>query len=103
MRDGRVVDVAAGLTGDPVTGRLAGGTIRAIDPGRGERARGFVMAGLIDAHVHLFLDGGHDPVGRYLAASDSDRLDVAGANAERALAAGITVLRDLGGPAGPVL
>lgn len=103
LRDVRVVDVAGGLTGDPVTLSLADGRIQAIDPSPRARARGFVMPGLIDTHVHLFFDGGSDPVGSYLQASDPDRIDVARRNAERALAAGITTVRDLGGPTGPLM
>ena len=103
LRDVRVIDVAAGLSGDPVTLRLVDGRIGRIDPSPGARARGFVMPGLIDTHVHLFFDGGPDPAGSYLQASDSDRLDVARRGAERALAAGITTARDLGGPTAPAI
>ena len=68
LRDVRVIDVAAGLSGDPVTLRLVDGRIGRIDPSPGARARGFVMPGLIDTHVHLFFDGGPDQAGSYLQA-----------------------------------
>jgi imidazolonepropionase-like amidohydrolase len=54
------------------------------------------MSGLVDAHVHLFLDAGPTPRQAYLAAAPEARVTTALANAERALAAGITTLVDLG-------
>ncbi len=102
LRDVRIVDVAAGRTGDAVTLRLADGRVTSLDPSPVRGAPRFVVPGLIDAHVHLFFDGGPDPVGSYLGASDAGRLEVARRNAQRALAAGITTVRDLGGPTQPV-
>jgi imidazolonepropionase-like amidohydrolase len=54
------------------------------------------MSGLVDAHVHLFLDAGETPRETYLAAGPYERVATALANAERALEAGITTLIDLG-------
>ena len=51
---------------------------------------------LVDAHVHLVLDAGPTPRETYLGASGAERVETALANAERALAAGVTTLIDLG-------
>lgn len=59
----------------------------------------FVMPGLVEAHCHLFLDGGEVDVAtrrRYLDAPFETMLGVARANAERARARGITLVRDAG-------
>lgn len=61
--------------------------------------RAYVCPGLIDCHVHLFLDGGRDPLTTFLISDDDAKLRTAAANAARALAAGITTVRDCGGPA----
>jgi imidazolonepropionase-like amidohydrolase len=102
LQDVRIVDVAAGRTGETVTLRLVDGRITAIEPSPVRGAPRFVVPGLIDTHVHLFFDGGADPVGSYRKASEAERLAVARRNAGRALAAGITTVRDLGGPTQPV-
>lgn len=60
---------------------------------------GVVMPGLVDAHVHLFRTSGADPRGVYLAATDDERRATGRRNAHEALAAGVTTVRDLGGPA----
>jgi imidazolonepropionase-like amidohydrolase len=60
------------------------------------------MSGLVDAHVHLFLDAGPTPRQAYLAATPEDRVATALANAERALAAGITTVVDLGASVGDI-
>jgi imidazolonepropionase-like amidohydrolase len=104
IRGVRVVDVARGVAGPPTAVRIANGSIEAIGPGTAGvfdaldgRGR-FLAPGLIDAHVHLVWRGDGDPVGSYQAAPVEERLAIARANAEAALAAGITTLRDLGGP-----
>lgn len=55
----------------------------------------FIMPGLIDPHVHLVLSGTLDPAG-ILSASDETLLAAPQAAAARAVAAGITTIRDLG-------
>ncbi|HEV8489885.1 MAG TPA: amidohydrolase family protein [Candidatus Limnocylindrales bacterium] len=110
MHGVRVVDVVAGRSTEPQTVSLRRGLIEAMQPDGeawdGEPAingRGRWLApGLIDGHVHLFLDGGYDPVGTFLAADVDRRREVAARNARRALAAGITTVRDLGAPPGEV-
>lgn len=55
-----------------------------------------VLPGLVDAHQHLSWDCSVDPVGWH-ANGDDILLEQARVNARRALAAGITTIRDLGG------
>lgn len=63
-------------------------------------ARGaYLCPGLIDSHVHLFLDAGPDPRSAFLESGDAAKWDTAVSNASRALAAGITTVRDCGAPA----
>jgi imidazolonepropionase-like amidohydrolase len=55
-----------------------------------------LMPGLVDAHVHLCFDASDDPVGHLAGLDDTMlRQRMAGA-ARRALAAGVTTVRDLG-------
>ena len=59
----------------------------------------FVMPGLVEAHCHLFLDGGElDLTARkqYLTATTAQMLDVARSNLAANTAAGITLIRDAG-------
>lgn len=59
----------------------------------------FVMPGLVEAHAHLFLDGGElDPDRRsdYLNAGFSEMMETAHANVARSERAGITLVRDAG-------
>ncbi|MBA3620508.1 MAG: amidohydrolase family protein, partial [Acidothermales bacterium] len=58
----------------------------------------WVGPGLVDAHVHLVFDAGSDPVRSYRALDHEGRLRVALANAQVAIRAGITTVRDLGAP-----
>ena len=59
----------------------------------------FLCPGLIDAHVHLFLDAGPNPRATFLNGDDAAKLKTAAGNAARAIASGITTVRDCGGPA----
>src|SRR5262245_39354930 len=104
IREVRVVDVARGVAGPPTAVRIADGSIEAIGSGAAgvvdaHDGRGqFLAPGLIDAHVHLVWRGDADPVASYHAMSFDERLVTARSNAEAALVAGITTVRDLGGP-----
>ncbi len=63
-----------------------------------QRAR-FLMPGLVEAHSHLFLDGGeHDPTRRtaYLKAPRDEMLAVGRRSVRQSLAAGVTLVRDAG-------
>ncbi len=111
-----IVDVIRGVTSAPSRVRIDGGRIAAIEDGERDSSgagrypdegridgRGLFLApGLIDAHVHLFLDGGARPREQYLAASDEERVATAHVNARSALAAGVTTVCDLGAPAEPM-
>ncbi len=80
-----------------------GATILGIERAEGPAEAAFAMPSLVDAHVHVFLDGAELDAGRRktaMAADDGAVLDIARANAERAWQAGITVLRDAGDPRG---
>jgi imidazolonepropionase-like amidohydrolase len=59
----------------------------------------YACPGLIDAHVHLFLDASATPRSTFLSSDDATKLDTAATNAAQAIAAGITTVRDCGGPA----
>ncbi len=93
----------------PVTFLVEDATLRAIEHGDlGDRLAGlgwptrrsaFVMPGLVDAHVHLFLDGA--PTDSAVRAAhlkqDVDALaEAARRSARAALAAGVTLVRDAG-------
>jgi imidazolonepropionase-like amidohydrolase len=55
-----------------------------------------VLPGLVDAHQHLSWNCSPDPLGWHESSDDMTLLEMARANARRALAAGITTVRDLG-------
>ena len=55
-----------------------------------------LLPGLIDTHVHLSFDATTDPVGHLVAADDGAVLLAMRLAARRALAAGVTTVRDLG-------
>jgi imidazolonepropionase-like amidohydrolase len=72
---------------------------RAAVDARADIEAPFVMPGLVDAHAHLFLDGGELNLERrnaYLNASTTDMMEVARANVVRSQRAGITLVRDAG-------
>lgn len=55
-----------------------------------------LLPGLIDAHQHLVFDASDDPVAHLRAEDDATVLHLMELAAQRALAAGITTIRDLG-------
>ncbi|MGO4596982.1 amidohydrolase family protein [Terrabacter sp. 2RAF25] len=55
------------------------------------------LPGLVDAHQHLTWDCSPDPLGWHTASDDTDLRGRGRENARRALAAGVTTVRDLGG------
>lgn len=80
-----------------------GSAILGIEPSEGPAEAAFIMPSLVDAHIHVFLDGAElDPARRKqaMAADEDSTLAVAGANAEAAWRAGLAVLRDAGDPRG---
>ena len=85
VRDGRIAEVRDGFV-DPEPGA------RLID-----LRTSFVLPGLIDMHVHLFLEG--DPIKQRLEAlgrDDGDEMIIGEQNALLDLEAGFTTVRDLG-------
>lgn len=82
---------------------IASGRIAAIEARAAaapfDRRATFVMPGLVEAHAHLFLDGGDldfDRRNAYLNASKDEMLKVARENIARNAAAGVTLVRDAG-------
>jgi imidazolonepropionase-like amidohydrolase len=82
-------------------GRIStiGGVPTRLDGSEIDASGCYVCPGLIDSHVHLFLDAGARPGSTFLDASEEELLETAAANLRLALAAGITTVRDCGGPA----
>ncbi len=86
VQDGRIASVSPAL---PVT----------PDDFRIDADGAYVCPGLIDGHVHLFLDAGSAPRASFLNTGDDAKLQIAARNAALAISAGITTVRDCGGPA----
>lgn len=90
IEDGRIR--AIGRAGDA---DLAAAT----RPGSHTYRAEFVMPGLVEAHAHIFLDGGELDTavrGRYLDASFESMVAVARRNLAEALRHGVTLIRDAG-------
>ncbi len=91
-------------TGEQKTGRLVVENKRIVRFEAGEKQDGdqhlpgVVTPGLIDAHLHLTLGGGLDPVGMLMRQSVTERVLSAVARLKQNLVAGVTTVRDLGGP-----
>ncbi len=104
IRAARLFDaVADGVTSQPELlidrGRIvAVGSGRRLSPDVEVLDLGDVtlLLGFVDCHVHLVFDASTDPVGNLAVRDDAAVLAQARAAARRALAAGITTLRDLG-------
>ncbi len=106
-----VIDADEGVARRGMTIDVRNGRIHSVSksssPQEGARgvrivdARGACACpGLIDCHVHLFLDAGPSPRKGFLESGDAAKLRTAARNAALALFAGITTVRDCGGPAG---
>jgi imidazolonepropionase-like amidohydrolase len=88
IREGRIAEI---VPGDRAATLVAPGT--PVERG------GFLMPGLVDAHVHLFLDGKPtDTATRsaHLKKSVEDLTEAARTSARQSLACGITLVRDAG-------
>lgn len=88
VRDGRVDSIAAGDHGTALAAQ-----------GIPVHSGAFVMPSLMDAHVHLFLDGGPtDSAVRsaHLKQSVPDLTEAARGSARQSLACGVTLVRDAG-------
>jgi imidazolonepropionase-like amidohydrolase len=84
VQDGRITAVGSGHADPP------------SDVGVVDLGDTTILPGLIDAHVHLGFDASRDPVAQMRADSDAVLLLRMRRAAQRALAAGITTVRDLG-------
>ena len=78
-------------------GPAGGAPAPAADDIRVEAKAGTLIPGLIDCHVHLCFDGVADFAGEARAMTVASAALKAARNARRALEAGITTVRDLGG------
>ena len=95
-------ELHAGTAG-PFLIAIRDGVIDSIAPHAGDAQADieapFVMPGLVEAHAHLFLDGGEldfDKRSAYLNADVPDMMETARANVARSERAGITLVRDAG-------
>jgi imidazolonepropionase-like amidohydrolase len=101
----RIVDPDLNLVGSEQDIEIEGGRISRIgeiaewDRMEIDASGCYVCPGLIDAHVHLFLDAGAQPGSTFLSAGGEELLETAAVNLRVALSAGITTVRDCGGPA----
>lgn len=97
LRDGTVVDADGARTAD--VGIEEGEIVAVGDLGRGDAetdlAGKYVAPGLVDAHVHLMMDGRPD-VATVRDESDYDAAYRAAANLRTLVEAGVTTVRDLG-------
>ncbi len=104
IRNAQIVDVGGGsietdrsvlVRGDHIeaVGRFPGWSGASIDA-----ENRYLCPGLIDCHVHFFLDAGPDPRGSYLRSDDGERMSTAEKNARLAIEAGITTMRDCAAP-----
>ena len=85
--------------------RIEDGRVRSLDadpPAGAEVVEidGWIAPGLVDAHVHVALDGGPDPVGSLQRETQNETVVRAVGHLQAHLRAGITTVRDLGGPYG---
>ena len=106
IRQVRIVDAVKGVIEAHQSVTVQDGRIQEILPAQqeisGEQVEGddrYLSPGLIDGHAHFFLDASSDPRGHFLDGDDAVRMDVARRNAQKAIAAGITTIRDCGAPA----
>lgn len=108
VENARIVQISNGsietdrsvlVRGDRIeaVGRFPGWTGATLDA-----AGRYLCPGLIDSHVHFFLDAGPDPRRAYLRSDDSQRMATARENARLAIEAGITTMRDCAAP-GPLM
>jgi imidazolonepropionase-like amidohydrolase len=104
IRSARLFDgVAERLRDRPLVlvdqGRIADVDTTGTDPPEGaelvDLGEATLLPGLVDSHTHLVLDASSDPVG-HLEATDEALLADCRARAAKALAAGVTTVRDLG-------
>jgi imidazolonepropionase-like amidohydrolase len=81
-------------------GRVKELAARKAAAGEVVQLNGYTVPGLIDAHLHLCLDGGPDPIGNFLKEPYTIMVVRAIGLMKQHLQAGVTTVRDLGGPKG---
>jgi imidazolonepropionase-like amidohydrolase len=109
LRDARVVD-GRGVRAERADVRIEGGRIEGVQPS-GERrdeppggaevvdlAGASVVPGLMNAHAHISLDGSADPDAAFRTETSTERAVRSVGRLEDVLRAGVTTIRDLGGP-----
>ena len=87
------------IDGDRIDAILSAGTDPSNEAHVIDASGLFLCPGLIDSHVHFFLDAGGDPRGSFLKSTEEERWNCAVRNARVALEAGITTMRDCAAPA----
>jgi len=99
--DGRILEHATVLVEEEKIVRVAQGGITLPQNAQKIPLDGMtLLPGFIDAHVHVCLDGSPDPVTTLLNESRTVTTLKAARAAERALMAGVTAIRDMGGKDG---
>jgi imidazolonepropionase-like amidohydrolase len=101
----RVVD-ARGVRGERVDVVLRNGRVESVGSSDGARdgvdvleAEGLtVVPGLMNAHAHVTLDGSADPDATFRSETSTERSIRSAGRLADALAAGVTTIRDVGGP-----
>lgn len=106
IMDVDVLDTVSGELISRATVEIDEGQIRAINrkgsskpaEKRIDGAGRTLLPGLIDVHVHLCLDGTSKALENYLSEARSTTLDKIMDHLEKTLGAGVTTIRDAGGP-----
>ncbi len=102
IRTEKYFDGAVYHSGGPYRVIIKDGVIRSVTADNGaasDLVTPFLMPGLVEAHCHIFLDGGEldfQKRNAYFKADFPAMREVALANLDRSRAAGITVIRDAG-------
>ncbi len=105
FQDFQLIDLEKGEIQSGVSLVVEKGRVRDLtrQPGSGRRVSlggGFILPGLIDAHVHLVWEGQPDPNRYTVSESIPSTAYRAARSAWRNLQGGVTTVRDVGGPHG---
>lgn len=104
LRGVRVVD-ARGVVAERADVVIRSGRIEVVGTGTGasgpelDLAGRTVVPGLMNAHAHISLDGSADPDVAFRSETPSQRTIRSAARLRETLGAGVTTIRDVGGPA----
>lgn len=100
--DGRILQNATVVIEDDAIAEVAQGGLELGDEVKQIALEGrFLLPGLIDVHTHITSDGSvADPITKIINQSIPEITLESAANAKRTVTAGITSIRDLGGPDG---